>query len=277
MENTLKNKISKIAVSLILGIIGIGMVLPIAWMISSSFKYESDVFKMPMEWIPSRVNLNNYVKAVTDFPYFNWYWNTLKVTFFIVVLALIFSSAAGYAFAKLKFRGRDTIFVMFIATMMIPMQVRVIPQFMLFKWLGMINTHSAIILPWMYIPFAIFLMRQFFMSVPDELLEAAKIDGFSEYRTFWEIALPLAKASLAALTVLSFTWGWNFYFGPLIYISELKKQLLSVGIASFKAEYEQNYAVQMAGSTMALVPIIVVYLIAQNQFIEGIALSGVKG
>jgi len=166
---------------------------------------------------------------------------------------------------------------MFIATLMIPMQVRIIPQFMMFKAFDMINTHWTITVPWMYNAFSIFLMRQFFMSIPDELIEAARIDGSNAYRTFWEVVLPLAKPSLTALTVLSFTWGWNAYFGPLIYISDTNKQVLSVGIATFKSQYAENFATQMAGATLALVPIIIVYLFAQKQFIEGIALSGVKG
>ncbi len=195
----------------------------------------------------------------------------------VVALTLVFSSLSGYAFAKLHFKGRDIIFMLFVSTLMIPTQVRVIPQFMMFKAWGMINTHAAVVLPWAYNGFSIFLMRQFFISIPDELIEAAKLDGSSDYRTFFQIVMPLTKPSLVALTVLSFTWGWNFYFGPLIYISEINKQVLSVGISTFKAEYASNYAAQMAGSTLALIPIIAVYLAAQKYFIEGIALSGVKG
>lgn len=275
--NGTKHKVTKIVLSAALFLLGLMMVLPVLWMISSSFKYEADVFKMPMVWIPKYFNIKNYVTALTEFEYFKWYFNTTKTTFIVVALTLFFSSTSGYAFAKLKFKGRDFIFFLFISTMMIPMQVRIIPQFMMFKSMDMINTHWTITLPWMYNAFSIFLMRQFFMTIPDELIEAAKIDGSNEYRTYWEVILPLAKPSMTALTVLSFTWGWNAYFGPLIYISDTTKQVLAVGIASFKSQYAENFATQMAGATLALVPIIVVYLIAQKQFIEGIALSGVKG
>lgn len=276
MVNT-KAKIEKTFISLILWVIGIMMTLPVLWMISSSLKFEADVFKMPLEWIPKYWNPRNYITAVTDFPYFMWFWNTIKTTAIIVFLVLMVSSISGYAFAKLDFVGRNLIFFLFISTLMIPMQVRIIPQFMMFKAWGMINHHGSITLPWMYNGFAIFLMRQFFMTIPDELIEAARIDGSNEYSTYFRIVLPLAKPSLIALTVLSFTWGWNAYFGPLIYINDSLKQVLAVGIANFKAEYSDNFAAQMAGSTMALLPVITVYLLAQKHFIEGIAMSGIKG
>lgn len=275
--NRSKTTVTKVVLSAVLFIIGIAMVLPVLWMISASFKYEADVFKMPMQWIPRYFYPNNYKIAVTEFAYFRWYLNTAKTTIIVVLLVTLLSSMSGYAFAKLKFKGRDFIFFLFISTMMIPMQVRIIPQFMMFKAFDMINTHWTITVPWMYNAFSIFLMRQFFMSIPDDLIEAARIDGSNAYRTFWEVVLPLAKPSLTALTVLSFTWGWNAYFGPLIYISDTNKQVLSVGIATFKSQYAENFATQMAGATLALVPIIAVYLFAQKQFIEGIALSGVKG
>lgn len=277
MKLSLKAMTTKIILTAALAGVGIGMVLPVLWMISSSFKYEADVFKMPMEWVPKYLYLNNYITAVTEFEYFRWYGNTLKTTLIVVGLVLLISSMSGYAFAKLKFKGRDFIFFLFISTMMIPMQVRIIPQFMMFKSWDMINTHWTITLPWMYNAFAIFLMRQFFMSIPDDLIEAAKIDGCNAYKTFWDIVLPLAKPSMTALTVLSFTWGWNAYFGPLIYINDTSKQVLAVGIATFKSQYAENFATQMAGATLALLPIIIVYLFAQKQFIEGIAMSGVKG
>lgn len=267
----------KTSISVILFLIGIAMILPVLWMVSSSFKYESDVFNMPMEWIPSYFNPQNYITAVTEFPYAAWYLNTAKTTIVVVLLVLSISAMSGYAFAKLNFKGKDIIFFLFISTMMIPIQVRIIPQFMMFKSFGWINSHLTVTMPWAYNAFSIFLMRQFFMSIPNDLIEASKIDGSNAYGTFFKVVLPLAKPSLTALTVLSFTWGWNAYFGPLIYINDNARQLLAVGIATFKAEYADNFAIQMAGATLALIPIIIVYIIAQRQFIEGIALSGVKG
>lgn len=271
-----KKKWTKIGITAILMFFGIAMIFPVVWMLSASFKYESDVFRMPIEWIPSNPNMGNYSTAINEFPFVQWYWNTVYVTALVVFFVLFFSSVAGYAFAKLPFRGKNVIFALFIATMMIPNQVRIIPQFLIFKELGLINNLLSVALPWSFNAFAIFLMRQFFTSIPNELLEAARIDGCNEYSTFFRIVLPLAKSQLAALFILAFTWGWNEYMGPLIYIQSPEKQMLSVGIASFKGQYSANFAVQMAGATLALIPIILVYLAAQRHFIQGIALSGTK-
>ena len=280
-----KNKISytkkelfwKILLTAALLLIAIMMVFPIAWMLSASFKHENVVFNIPIEWIPKQPTLSNFITAFTDFPYIHWYMNTIMVTIMVVILVLTVSSLAGYAFAKLEFSGKNIIFMLFISTMMIPVQVRIIPQFVIFKHLHLINTLASVYMPWMFNAFSIFMMRQFFMSIPNELIEAARIDGSGEFKTFFKVVIPLAKSQLSALLILAFTWGWNDYFGPLVYISDINKQVLSVGIGTFKGQYSSNFAVQMAGATLALIPIVIVYLCAQKNFIEGIALSGVKG
>lgn len=278
MSHSTKTLIGKIIKTTILGAIGIVMLLPVVWMTSTSFKYSSDVFNFPIEWIPSAATLENYTKALTAFPYMQWYYNTARNTVMIVVFSILFAAMSGFAFAKLKFKFKEVIFIAYISAMMIPGEIRLIPQFLLYRNLGLINTMWAAVLPWMFfVGFSIFFMRQAFMSVPDELLEAAKIDGCSIVKMFTQICLPLVKSSLIALGILTFTWGWNDYTGPMIYINDINKQVLSVGIATFKATYSANYALQMAGATMALIPIIVVYLIAQEHFIEGIASSGIKG
>lgn len=270
--------VAKILKTAILGIIGIVMLLPVVWMTSTSFKYSSDVFNFPIEWIPTAVTTQNYIDALTAFPYMQWYYNTARNTVLIVVCGLFFASMAGFAFAKLNFKFKGFIFIAYISAMMIPGEIRLIPQFLLYRNLGLINTMWAAVLPWMFfVGFSIFFMRQAFMSVPDELLEAAKIDGCGIIRMYVNICLPLVKSSFIALGILTFTWGWNDYTGPMIYINDTNKQVLSVGIATFKATYSANYALQMAGATMALIPVIVVYLIAQKHFIEGIASSGIKG
>ncbi|WP_281890634.1 carbohydrate ABC transporter permease [Paenibacillus sp. YYML68] len=266
-----------VGLTVLLAAVGVFMVFPIAWMLSASVKYESDVFKMPIDWIPANAHLSNFTTAIQEFPFMNWYFNTALLTVYVVFFVLFVSSAAGYAFAKLEFKGRNLIFLLFISTMMIPVEVRIIPQFMIFKSLGLLNDVISVALPWMFNAFSIFLMRQFFMSIPNDLLQAARIDGCNEYKIFFRIVLPLSRSQLTALFILSFTWGWNEYLGPMIYINDLTKQVLSVGIASFKGEYSSNFGVQMAGATMALLPIIAVYLAAQKHFIEGVALSGVKG
>lgn len=274
----IKKTSSKIGLTAILAFVAVIMVMPVVWMVSASFKFESDVFNYPIEWIPLRPTFENYIKAFTDFPYLRWYLNTTKTTLIIVIATLIIASMSGYAFAKLQFKGKNVIFFMFISTLMVPIEVRLIPQFMLYQKLHLINTHWSVVLPWcLFNAFAIFYMRQAFMSLPNELIEAAKLDGCSEWGIFIRIAFPLAKSALIALGILAFTWGWNDYMSPLVYISDQNQQLLSVGIASFKSQYANNYALQMAGATVALIPVILVYLIAQKYFIEGIAQSGIKG
>jgi len=272
-----KNIFSKILLSLIMVTIGVAMVLPLAWMLSSSFKYESDIFNMPIEWIPINPIIDNFKHALQDFPYMQWYANTFISTACVVLLVLLISSLAGYSFAKMDFPGKNILFFLFIATMMIPVQVRIIPQFMMFKSVHLTNHLGSIIVGWSYNAFSIFMMRQFFTSVPNELLEAARIDGSSEIKIFFKIVLPIARPQLSALGILAFTWGWNQYLAPLIFIRDPKRQVLSVGISMFKSMYTDNYAVQMAGATLALLPVIIVYLALQKHLIEGIALSGLKG
>lgn len=274
---TKKRKIIKISLTVLLTLGSVIMIAPVIWMISSSLKFEGDVFNFPIEWIPKAFTSLNYEKAFNDFPYLQWYTNTIKITLFNVVGTVVVCSMAGFAFAKINFTGKKYIFFFYIATLMIPVQVRIIPQFMLYRELDLINKHWAVILPWvMFNGFGIFYMRQSFMSLPDELIEAARIDGCTNTKIYLKIALPLAKSSLIALAILAFIWSWNDYLGPLIYLTDSTKQVLSVGIASFKAQYSTNFALQMAGATLALIPVIIVYLIAQKYFIEGVAQSGMK-
>ena len=278
MERNKKALTAKIIKTVALGIIGILMVMPVVWMVSTSFKFEGEVFTFPIQWIPKNPTMNNFTKIFEQFPYWDWYINTARNTCLIVVFGLLFASMAGFAFAKLRFKGKNMIFMFYIAAMMIPAEIRLIPQFLMYRKIGLINTMWAAVLPWMFfVGFSIFFMRQAFTSVPDELMEAAKIDGCGFGRLYYKICLPLVKSSFMALGILTFTWGWNDYTGPMIYISDLTKQVLSVGIASFKAQYSANYALQMAGATLALIPIIIVYLISQKYLIEGVASSGIKG
>lgn len=270
-------EIKKIALTVILLLLALTMIVPLAWMLSASFKFESDIFTVPVQWIPKRINLDNYKMVWLDFPFGKWYINTIKVTVMAVFFCLFSSSLAGYAFAKLNFKGKDALLVIFISTLMIPIQVRLIPQYIMFREVGLYNTHLALSLPWIFNGFSIFLLRQFYMGIPNELSEAAKIDGSSEFGIFAKIIMPLTKPAIMALLIIIFTWSWNNYLGPLVYISSLDKQVLSVGITMFAEEYSSNYGAQMAGASLALIPIIIVYLIGQKSFIEGIAMTGTKG
>ncbi len=272
-----KQKIKKGILFAFMFLVGIVMIIPMVWMISTSFKNEADVFNMPIQWIPNPITFYNYERVLSEFPFFTWMGNTIWSTAWIVVIVLSFGSLAGYAFAKLDFAGKNILFLLFIATMMVPIQVRLIPQFQMYQAMGIIDTWLTLVLPWSFCAFAIFLMRQFFTSIPNELLEAARIDGAGEFRIFAIIAFPLARPQLAALGILAFTWGWNQYLSSLIYIRDINKQILAVGIALLKDNMAENYGMQMAGATIALLPILVIYMLLQKQFIEGIALSGVKG
>lgn len=277
MSNILRQRLIKIIMTAIMIIIGLAMLLPLFWMLSASFKFEKDVFKYPIEWIPSNITFQNYIDVTTNWPYFKWYYNTLKVTAFSVILGLLSCTMAGYALARMRFKGRNAILLIFIATLMFPIEVRLLPDFILFKALGLYNTHAALILPSVFQGFMIFLFRQYFMGIPYELTEAARIDGCGEFRTFYQVILPLAKPAMVSVTIISFVWGWNAYQQPLIFINDVDKQLLSVGISLFREEYNDNVATQMAGASMAVVPVIIVYLIAQKYFVEGIATTGLKG
>ncbi len=272
-----QEKIKKIITFIFMFSVGLVMVIPLFWMVSTSFKNEADVFNTPIEWIPNPITFYNYERVLTEFPFFTWIANTIWSTSWIVLVVLLFGSLSGYAFAKLDFKGKGILFLCFVSTMMIPIEVRLIPQFQMYMFFDIIDTWLTLVLPWSFCAFAIFLMRQFYTSIPDELLEAARIDGAGEARIFFRIAFPLSRPQLAALGILAFTWGWNQYMSALIYIRDINKQILAVGIALLKDNMAENYGMQMAGATIALLPVIILYLLLQKQFIEGVALSGVKG
>lgn len=277
MPNTEKVKIAKSFMTVLMFALGILMLLPLAWMFSSSFKLEKDVFAYPIQWIPKEITYQNYIDVTSKFPYFTWYWNTIKVTVLSVLLGLFSCTLAGYALGRMKFKGRNVILLIFISTLMFPIEVRLLPDFIIFKALGLYNTHAALILPSLFQGFMIFLFRQFFMGIPYELTEAARIDGCHEFRTFWQVILPLAKPAVVSVTIISFVWGWNSYQQPMLFISDIEKQMLSVGISLFREEYNDNIAVQMAGASLAIIPIIIVYIAAQRYFVDGIATTGLKG
>lgn len=259
---------------------GIIMLLPFIWMLSTSFKVQGDVYKFPIEWVPRTWNFNNYkeVWLNQDPPFYVYYMNSIKITAICVMGELLTSSLAAYGFARLDFKGRDKIFLLYLGTMMIPFQVLMVPRFMLFRWLGIYNTHWALILPGIFTTLGVFLLRQFFMTIPFELSESAKIDGASELRTYWQIILPLAKPALASLAILSFVWRWNDYEGPLIFLTNRELYTLPLGLTNFIDEMGgQQDTLIMAASVSALLPIVIVFLIGQKYFIEGITAGSVKG
>ena len=268
----------KSLLTLLMAGIAILMILPYVWMISTSFKVNGEVFDYPIRWIPREWNWDNYAKVWTGpNPFYTYYWNSAKITGITVVGNLITSAMAGFAFAKLAFKGRNALFMLYLSTMMIPSQVLLLPRFILFDGMNLINTHGSLILPGMFTVFGTFLLRQFFSTLPGELLEAARVDGAGYWRMFWQISLPLTKPALVTLLILSFTWHWNEYEGPLIFLRDKALYTIPLGLTNYVEEFGTNYVLMMAASVSALVPLLIVVIVCQRWFVEGIASSGLKG
>lgn len=253
------------------------MIMPLVWMLSASFKPEPEVFAFPIDWIPDTFMWSNYTHVWTEYPFLNYYMNSIKVAISITVLQVITCSMAAYSFARIQYAERDKIFFGYLSTMMIPYQVIMIPQFIIMRRLGLMDTHLALILIGAFAPFGVFLFRQFFVSIPMELSEAARIDGCNEFSIYATIILPLAKPAIASLVIFTFVAAWNDFLGPLIYINSEEMKTLQLGMRNFQTLYDSNYAQLMAASVCAIVPTIVVFLFTQKYFISGIATSGLKG
>lgn len=267
----------RVLLYIVLILIAVIMVVPFLWMLSTSLKTQYDAVKIPPVWIPDPPQWENYVKLFTEQPMFQFMLNTIKIVFFVVLGQLFFSSLAAYSFARISFKGRNVVFFFYIATLMVPGQVTMIPTYLMFAKAGLTDNHLALILPAFFSAFGVFLLRQFFMSLPRELEEAAEIDGCNPFMTYWRIMLPLVVPAMLTLGVFTMMNTWNDYMGPLIYLSSPEKYTMTLGIAYFKGVYTTQWNLVMAGSIVSVVPILIAYLCAQKYFIEGIAFSGVKG
>lgn len=267
----------RVLLYIVLILIAVIMVVPFLWMLSTSLKTQYDAVKIPPVWIPDPPQWENYVKLFTEQPMFQFMLNTIKIVFFVVLGQLFFSSLAAFSFARISFKGRNVVFFFYIATLMVPGQVTMIPTYLMFAKAGLTDNHLALILPAFFSAFGVFLLRQFFMSLPRELEEAAEIDGCNPFMTYWRIMLPLVVPAMLTLGVFTLMNTWNDYMGPLIYLSSPEKYTMTLGIAYFKGVYTTQWNLVMAGSIVSVVPILIAYLCAQKYFIEGIAFSGVKG
>ncbi len=267
----------RVLLYIVLILIAVIMVVPFLWMLSTSLKTQYDAVKIPPVWIPDPPQWENYVKLFTEQPMSQFMLNTIKIVFFVVLGQLFFSSLAAYSFARISFKGRNVVFFFYIATLMVPGQVTMIPTYLMFAKAGLTDNHLALILPAFFSAFGVFLLRQFFMSLPRELEEAAEIDGCNPFMTYWRIMLPLVVPAMLTLGVFTLMNTWNDYMGPLIYLSSPEKYTMTLGIAYFKGVYTTQWNLVMAGSIVSVVPILIAYLCAQKYFIEGIAFSGVKG
>ncbi len=259
-------------------VLSVVAILPFLWMLSASFKETAHVFDFPIHWIPRHPIFTNYITVwFASVPFYVYFLNSVKVSALSVAGAVFTSAVAGYAFAKIDFKGRNIAFILYIATLMFPPQMLLIPRFVLYRLLGMYNTHWALILPGIFEAFGTFLMRQFFTTIPDELVQAAKLDGSSHFGTFFRIMLPLSKPALATLTIFTFVGSWNAYAGPLVFLNSTHLFTIPLGLLQFQDDQETNYAAIMAASVCSLLPIFAVFLSLQRHFIEGIAMSGLKG
>lgn len=258
-------------------IMAVIMLIPFAWMLSASLKFEKDVFSFPIVWIPPVPQWGNYAEIWKKVPLLTGFFNTTKLTVCTTVLQLVTSSFAAYAFAKLSFKGRDTIFMMYVMTISIPWQVYMVPQYKMMTLFGLTDSHLGIILMHAFTAMGVFLMKQFFIGIPNELLEAARIDGLSEYGIWARLMLPLSKPAIATLCITSFTFEWNDFMGPLIYLSSQKKKTIQLMLRMFNSQYSSNYAQIMAAATVALIPVLILFICLQRYFVEGVASSGIKG
>ncbi len=253
------------------------MLVPFVWMLSASFKTNLEVFAFPIQWIPEVFHFENYsnVWEIANYP--RMFLNTVKLTAIITVLQVLTSTLAAYAFSKIKFPERDVLFLLYLATMMVPYQVVMIPQFSIIRNMGLSNTHMALILIQAFTPMGVFLIKQFFDGIPNELIEAARIDGLNEFGIYSRIMLPLSKSAIVSLSILTITATWNDFLAPLIYISDKDLFTIQLGLRNLCSEYTAEYGQIMAASVMSVIPIFVLYCIFQRFFEEGMISGAVKG
>ncbi len=253
------------------------MLLPFLWMLSASLKLDKDVFTFPIQWIPKAPRWANYKDIWTKIPLGVFVLNTAKLTVIITILQVLTSSFAAYAFSKLNFKGKNVLFLGYIATIAMPWQVYMVPQFILMRNFHLNNTHLSMICLQAFSAFGVFLMKQFYESIPDELCESARIDGMNEYRIWWRIMLPLSKPALSTLTIFTFVRTWNDFLGPMIYLTRTELKTIQIGLRMFISQYSTEYGLIMAASVVTLIPVLIVFLSLQRFFVQGIAATGLKG
>ncbi|MCI9373792.1 MAG: carbohydrate ABC transporter permease [Lachnospiraceae bacterium] len=270
--------IGKILLYAILILITIVMVIPFLWMLSASIKSDREVFQMnPFVWIPEVPKWDNYIKIWTKIPMLKFVENTVFLTIVVTFLQLLTSSFAAYSFAKLEFKHKNALFLAYIATIAMPWQVYMVPQFIMMRAMGLNDKLLAMICLQAFSAFGVFMMKQFYEGIPSELCEAARIDGMSEYKIYAKIMLPLSKPALSTLTIFTFVSTWNDYLGPLIYLKTESKKTIQLGLKMFIGQYSSEYGLIMAGSVLSLIPVIIVFLCLQKYFVEGVASTGLKG
>lgn len=286
-RNTLSRHVKelplKIVMTVLLTVAALMMVVPFIWMVSASFKYERDVMTIPIQWIPENPTWDNYKDVLhidtngKDYHFLLAYWNSIKVTVSATLVSVITAMMAGYAFAKLRFPGANVLFIIYLAQMMVPSQLTLIPRFVLFSELEMTNTHLSIIAPKLIAVSATFMMRQAFMSVPNELRESAMIDGAGEWRIWWQIMVPQIKPTIGALATVQFLDSWNSYLDPLIFLSDWRLRTLPIALNQFVSEEDTQYNLVAAACCLTVIPVFIIFLCGQKFFIKGLTVGAVKG
>ena len=261
-------------VSIVLAVIAL---IPFMWMISTSLKSRGALMSIPIEWIPAEPTLDGYAKVFSRFPFLRTIGNSLLISVAYTLITLISASMAAFAFAKLRFRGSGAILSVYIATMMIPTQVTMIPLFVVMNRLGLIDSYASVILPSMFKPFAVFLLVQQMKTIPNDYIDAARIDGAGLFQTYRKVALPLCIPTLATLAVTTFMESWNGYLWPLLMLTDRNKMTLPIALSTLNGQYSTEYNVLMAGSLISMIPIIIIYIAAQKQFKSGLMAGGIKG
>lgn len=254
----------------------ITMIFPFVWMLLTSFKTQAESMAIPPQIFPAHWNFDNFVKALESLPFWNLYLNTFLLIFFRVICAVVFSSMAGYAFAKLEFPCKNLLFSLVLMQMMLPSQIFIIPQYQMLAKMGLNNTIFALVFPGLVSAFGTFFLRQAYMGLPNELAEAAYLDGCTKWQTFTKVLLPLTKSSMAALAIFTAVFAYADLMWPLICNTDLNMMTLSAGLSTLNGQYTTNFPVLMAGSLLAMIPMVLLYLMFQKQFIEGIAMTGGK-
>lgn len=275
MKNKVKFRRLIIYIILLLGLVV--TLMPFLWMILTSFKTQSEAIRIPPVIFPEVWNFQNYSAVFEMIPFAKMYFNTSVTALVTIVGQLLICSLAAYAFARIHFPGRDIIFVCLLAVLMVPSSFFILPQYLLVQKIGLLNTLPALFIPYLFSAFGTFLLRQFFMALPDELEDAARLDGCNHLQIYAKIMLPLIRSGLVALGILTLRFAWNDLMWPLIVNTSTDKMTLSAGLAFMQGQYITNYPVMMAGAVLAVLPLLILFIIFQKQFVEGIALSGIKG
>lgn len=261
-------------ISILLAVLAL---IPFLWMISTSLKSRGALMSMPIEWIPAEPTLDAYTEVFSRFPFLRTIGNSLFISVAFTLITLVSASMAAFAFAKLRFRGSGVILSIYIATMMIPTQVTMIPLFVVMNRLGLIDSYASVILPSMFKPFAVFLLVQQMKTIPNDYLDAARIDGAGLFHIYFRVALPLCIPTLATLAVTTFMESWNDYLWPLLMLTDRNKMTLPIALSTLNGQYNTEYNVLMAGSLISMIPIIIIYIAAQKQFKAGLMAGGIKG